>query len=251
MKSGRASDFASELVEYAETNGRDYYADWPVFWIAFIENFLPANEATVALLHLESDHFYQGKHTINEYLNEFKTLVRRSGYKEKLGIVMKFRHSLNRKIHDKIAEQGAMRPADNQPNLWYEAAQLLDRNCLANNMFHGTAPRRTAVLPNVTPAPARGLFIHFPLPAPSVVGLPQRPPIRSPFPNALFAPPARDATRDKPVVLTCYRCMSGDPLDSIPRLCNTVLHMQQRATTPTMCDRKSQAVAQSHQWSVE
>jgi hypothetical protein len=90
MKSGRASDFASELIEYAETNGCDYYADWPAFQVAFIENFLPADEATVTLLRLESDRFYQGKRTVDKYLDKFKTLVHRSGYKEKLGIVMKF-----------------------------------------------------------------------------------------------------------------------------------------------------------------
>jgi hypothetical protein len=66
-----------------------------MFQVAFIENFLPANEATIALLCLESNHFYKGKRIIDEYLDEFKTLVCRSGYKEKLGIVMKFQRSLN------------------------------------------------------------------------------------------------------------------------------------------------------------
>jgi hypothetical protein len=126
MKSGRASEFTSNLVEYAETNGHDYYADWPAFHVAFIENFLPANESTAAILRLESDCFYQGKCTINEYLNEFKALVQCSGYKEKLGIVIKFHCSLNHKIHNKIAESGPLRPDDEQPDLWYEAAQLLD-----------------------------------------------------------------------------------------------------------------------------
>jgi hypothetical protein len=157
-------------------------------------------------LHLESDRFYQGKRTVNEYLDEFKALVRRSGYKEKLGIVIKFRRGLNREIHDKIAESGPLRPDDEQPDLWYKAAQLLDRNCLANNVFHGTAPHRTTIPPQATAPPARGLFVHFPLPAPAAAGLPQRPPIRSPFQNAPFAPLARDATRNKPAALTCYRC---------------------------------------------
>jgi hypothetical protein len=84
MKSGRASDFASDLVEYTETNGRDYYADWPAFHIAFIENFLPTNESTAAILCLESDCFYQGKCTVDEYLNEFKALV--PGTKRSLGL---------------------------------------------------------------------------------------------------------------------------------------------------------------------
>jgi hypothetical protein len=126
MKSGHASNFASDLVEYAETNGRDYYADWPTFRITFIENFLPANESTAAVLRLESDRFYQGKHTVDEYLDEFKALVRRSGYKEKLVLVIKFHRGLNREIHNKIAESGLLRLDNEQPDLWYEAAQLLD-----------------------------------------------------------------------------------------------------------------------------
>jgi hypothetical protein len=150
MKSGHASNFASNLIEYAETNGRDYYADWTVFRVAFIENFLPANESTAAILCLESNCFYQGKHTIDEYLDEFKALMRCSGYKEKLGIVIKFRHGLDCEIHDKIAESGPLRPNDEQPDLWYEATQLLDWNHLANDVFHGTAPRRVAILPQVT-----------------------------------------------------------------------------------------------------
>jgi hypothetical protein len=126
MKSRCTSNFASDLVEYTKTNGRDYYVDWPTFRITFIKNFLPAKESTAAILRLESDRFYQGKRTVDEYLDEFKALMRRSGYKEKLRIVIKFRRSLNREIYDKITESGLLRPDDEQPNLWYEAAQLLD-----------------------------------------------------------------------------------------------------------------------------
>jgi hypothetical protein len=179
--------------------------DCPVFRIAFIENFLPANKSTAAILRLESNHFYQGRRTVDE----FKALVRRSRYKEKLGIVIKFRRGLNHKIHDKITESGPLRPDDEQPNLWYKAAQLLDQNRLANDVFHGTTPRRTTIPPQATAPPARGSFVHFSLPAPAAAGLPQRPPIHSPFPNAPFAPPAHDVTRDKPAALTCYRC--GEP----------------------------------------
>jgi hypothetical protein len=161
MKSRHASDFTSDLVEYAETDRCDYYVDWPMFHIAFIENFLPANESTAAILRLESDCFYQGKRTIDEYLDEFKALMRRSGYKEKLRIVIKFRHGLNHEIHNKIAESGPLRPDDKQPDLWYEAAQLLDRNCLANNVFHRTAPRHTTIPPQAT-APCQRLIRLFP-----------------------------------------------------------------------------------------
>jgi hypothetical protein len=209
MKSRHGSNFTSDLVKYAETNGCDYYADWPAFHVTFIKNFLPANESTTTILRLEINRFYQGKCTINEYLDEFKALVQHSGYKEKLGIVNKFSCGLNHEIHNKITESGPLQPDDEQPDLWYKAAQLLDQNCLANDVFHRTAPRRVAVLPQATTPPARGSFVRFPLPAPAVAGLPQRPPICLPFPNALFAPPAHDATCDKPTALTCYQC--GEP----------------------------------------
>jgi hypothetical protein len=54
MKSRCASNFASDLVDYAKTNRRDYYADWPAFRVAFIKNFLPANESTAAILRLDA-----------------------------------------------------------------------------------------------------------------------------------------------------------------------------------------------------
>jgi hypothetical protein len=43
----------------------------------------------------------------------------------------------------------------------------------------------------------------------------------------------------------------GDPLDSIPRLCNIVRHVRQHAMTLIVCDRKLQVVAPLHQRLVE
>jgi hypothetical protein len=206
MKTDRASDFANEALEYSDTTGRDLYKDWAAFYVALVENFLPPCEASIAVLRLESDRYYQGKRTVQEYLDEFKTLVRRSGYEEEIGIVLKFRRGLNREIHDKIAEMGTGRPKDNRPDLWYEAAKVLDQNRLANDVFHGTASRRQAGPAHATPPAPRAPFARFSSPLPPVAALPARTPLRSPFPNAPFAPPVRDANREKPTQLTCYRC---------------------------------------------
>jgi hypothetical protein len=126
MKGGRASDFTHTILEYKRTKGRDYYPTWLAFHAALVAKFCPKNEATTALLRLESERYYQGKRTVEEYLDEFETLVNRSGYQDDLGIVMKFRRGLNREIHDKIAESGKdTRPPDDRPDLWYEAATHL------------------------------------------------------------------------------------------------------------------------------
>jgi hypothetical protein len=210
MKSGRASEFADHIIEYRELRNRDYYADWAAFRTAFVAKFWPQDEATVALLRLESEGYYQGKRTVEEYLDEFETLIKRSGYREDLGIVMKFRKGLNREIQNKIAELGTgQRPADDQPDLWYDAARVLDRNRMANDVFQNTSTRRATTTTPANAAPARGAFVRFAPPAPPLANPPARLPLRSPFPNVPFAPPVRDANREKPSAVICYRC--GEP----------------------------------------
>jgi hypothetical protein len=52
--------------------------------------FCPENEATTALMRLESDQYYQGKWNIEAYIDEFKDLVDLSGYTDPIAIVLKF-----------------------------------------------------------------------------------------------------------------------------------------------------------------
>jgi hypothetical protein len=98
--------------------------------------FCPENEATTALIQLELDCYFQGKQNIDAYINEFKDLVDLSGYMDPIAIVLKFHCILNLVTQDRIAESGTDRLKDRDFDCWFNAAQCLDLNCLANEAFH-------------------------------------------------------------------------------------------------------------------
>jgi hypothetical protein len=53
------------------------------------------NEATTSLMHLESERYFQGRWTIDMYIDEFSDLINLSGYSDPLTIVIKFCQGLN------------------------------------------------------------------------------------------------------------------------------------------------------------
>src|SRR3981189_3698554 len=87
-------------------------------------------------MRLESEHYFQGRRTVDMYVDEFSNLIDLSGYSDPLAIVIKFRRGLNASTQDQIAESGTDRPADNDPDGWYKAARRFDLNRLANEAFH-------------------------------------------------------------------------------------------------------------------
>jgi hypothetical protein len=98
------------------------FASWDEFREEFTAAFCPENEATMALMRLESDHYFQGKQNIEAYIDEFKDLIDLSGYMDPISIVLKFRHSLNLMTQDRIAESGIDRPKDRDFDSWFKAA---------------------------------------------------------------------------------------------------------------------------------
>ena len=71
--------------------------------------FCPANEASLAIMRLESQKYYQGTRDVDSYIDEFETLVEVSGYTDPIAIVLKFRRGLNPLIQNRIAESGRRR----------------------------------------------------------------------------------------------------------------------------------------------
>jgi hypothetical protein len=53
----------------------------------FAAMFCPENEATMALMRLESDQYYQGTQNVEAYIDEFKDLVDLSAYTDPITIV--------------------------------------------------------------------------------------------------------------------------------------------------------------------
>jgi hypothetical protein len=51
------------------------FASWHDFTEELMSMFCPENEATMVLMWLESDQYYQGKQNVEVYINEFKDLI--------------------------------------------------------------------------------------------------------------------------------------------------------------------------------
>jgi hypothetical protein len=84
---------------------------------------------------LKTRQYYQNKHNVEEYIDEFEELVDMSQYTDSFTIVLKFCHGLNATIQDKITELGTNWPSDEKPEQWYVMAQLFDQNCITNEAF--------------------------------------------------------------------------------------------------------------------
>jgi hypothetical protein len=112
------------------------FASWSDFTEEFTSMFCPENEATTALMRLESDRYFQAKQNVEAYIVEFQDLVNLSGYTDPIAIVLKFRQGLNPTTQDRIAESGMDRPSDMDFDGWFKATRRLDLNRLANEAFH-------------------------------------------------------------------------------------------------------------------
>jgi hypothetical protein len=208
FKGGHAASFAERILRQELWSGKMYFASWRNFTEEFVAMFCPENEATTALMQLESNWYYQGKWNVEAYIDEFKDLVDLSGYTDPIPIVLKFRRGLSPTTQDRIAESGTDIPGDTDFNGWFKAARCLDLNRLANEAFH-LASRRpltySAPTPTTYAAPP-----HTPLSF-----LHSHPPTAA-TPAAMHAlsralPPGIpmdvDRTRIlKPLTQTCYRC---------------------------------------------
>jgi hypothetical protein len=203
MKSGRAATFAERLINYEVTAGRPRYDNWYAFREDFVETFCPLDEASIAVTRLESEAYFQGRRTLDEYIDEFEELLRKSGYEDGKVAVVKFRRGLDPRIQNPIAcSQPESRPADDNVKSWITAARTLDQNRQANEAFRGAAQKPTAA----TQKPNAGKsFFNF---APAAgAPAPPAPPTRSLPPPV---PMDIDAQRSKRTPGTCFRCGSPD-----------------------------------------
>lgn len=211
MKGGRAAVWADRIVRYDSNNATPRFATWDLFASAFRSGFFPENEATDARMRLESSQYFQGKRSVDAYVDEFEDLIELSGYTDKLNTVVKFRRGLQPAIQDKIAETGKDRPGDDDPEGWYGSARMFDQNRRANEAFHSSATRRTPLTPSATPSTANPMR--------------NQPLGRTPWPHSsaptLSAPPVTQPARPLPPGIpmdidaakrggkipgACYRC---------------------------------------------
>jgi hypothetical protein len=108
FKGGRVATFTERII-WQEMRS---FASWDKFREEFTAAFCPENEATTALMRLESDRYFQGKQNVEAYIDEFEDLVNLSGYTDPIAIMLKFCHGLNPTTQDRIAESGMDRLQD-------------------------------------------------------------------------------------------------------------------------------------------
>jgi Retrotransposon gag protein/Zinc knuckle len=206
MKKGRASLFAQRVLRQQMERKMVLYPTWDEFRTVFISEFCPKNETQMALAKLETSGYFQGKRSVDDYIDDFRELIDQAGYKEGLPIVVKFRRGLNREIQDQIAQLVIGRPPDDEPEQWYLAAVAAEENRTANTLFHGTS-RNPAPAPR-TPGnqflspPRFGTAPTMPWPRPqATTSVPRSAPTQNPVPMEIDASRKQ---RDLPDV--CRRC---------------------------------------------
>jgi hypothetical protein len=69
-----------------------------------MSTFCPENKTMAALMRPESNHYFQGRHDFDAYIDEFKDLIEMLGYMDTITIVLKFCHGLNTMTWDKFAK---------------------------------------------------------------------------------------------------------------------------------------------------
>jgi hypothetical protein len=98
MKTGRAGRWATREFEYEAKHGNLRFLDWPDFEEEFQKDFLPLDAEAAAVNTLETTTYFQGKRSVDDYLDQFKDLIEDSGYTDPKTIVVKFRRGLDRRI---------------------------------------------------------------------------------------------------------------------------------------------------------
>jgi hypothetical protein len=168
MKSGRAGRWATREFEYeaASQAGRLRFLDWVDFEDEFRKDFLPLNAEATAVNVLETPAYFQGKRTVDDYLDQFRDLVYDSGYTDPKTIVVKFRRGLDRRISAALAGMASGRPSDTDPETWFSLAVQMDQNRAADEAFQASHRTTSAPAPAARshasvlnrPTPAR--FAH-------------------------------------------------------------------------------------------
>jgi hypothetical protein len=126
FKGGCAVSFAERILRQEIRSGKMCFALWSNITEKFVAMSCPENEETMALMRLESNHYYQGKWNMEAYIDEFKDLIDLSRYTDPITIVLKFHRGLNSTTQDHIAKSGTDRPGDMDFNGWFKATRCLD-----------------------------------------------------------------------------------------------------------------------------
>jgi hypothetical protein len=201
MKSGRAQRWTARIFRWEtleENEGCAKFVDWADFRDEFRQEFTPAHADSHALNKLEMSGYYQKSRPLNDYIDEFLDLITDSGYTDSKTVVVKFRRGLNSQIQNVVATMGVGRPADTDPQGWYDMARTVDQNRATNEAF--TSSSRSSA-----PTPSRSLGMPIGrsiLPSP----LPARHAHSVPTPGHPVPMDIDTARKKSASDATCHRC---------------------------------------------
>jgi len=88
---------------------------------------------------LEGISYHQGGRMVDDYLDNFQTLVSDVGYMDPRTLVVKFQRGLKLGIQNQIATMPYGRLANTDPDTWYTAAQRIDQARLTNEAFQSAS----------------------------------------------------------------------------------------------------------------
>jgi hypothetical protein len=166
MKTGRTGRWATQEFEHEVWDGNLRFIDWLDFEDEFRKDFLPLNSEATAVNILETTAYFQGKRTVNDYLDQFQDLIDDSGYTDPKTIVVKFRRGLDRRISTALAGMASGRPSDMDPEAWFNLAVLMDQNRAADEAFQASyrqtqAPTSMPTCGSTFPRPPPPRFSHI------------------------------------------------------------------------------------------
>jgi len=198
MKTGRANRWATHEFEQEVKAGHLRFIDWLDFEEEFRKDFMPLDLESAAINVLETTAYFQGKRTVDDYLDQFRDLIYDSGYTNPKTVVVKFRRGLDCQISMALAGMTYGRPSDMDPEAWFRLAVRMDQNRAADEAFH-VSHRQPYVL---TPAVSRPLAMSQPVPnTPAARFAHSNPSPGNPVPMDIDAARKTKATPD-----TCRRC---------------------------------------------
>jgi len=109
---------------------------------------------------LEGNSYFQGKCSVDDYLDQFHDLIYDSGYVDQKTIVVKFRRGLDHCISSVIGAMATGCPTDADSEGWFSLAIQLDQNRAANEAFQAShrtpqtlAPQSSNPCASFTPLP--------------------------------------------------------------------------------------------------
>jgi hypothetical protein len=136
MKEGRALTFAHQVTRQTDRTGFIPYKSWEEFWKELEHRFLPVDEAEDAINILETDRYFQGKQTVDDYCDKFQDLIDHAGYGDGRQVVMKFRKGLDTEVADRVAMLQEKRPKDEDIAGWITMAKEVARQHIRNEAFN-------------------------------------------------------------------------------------------------------------------